>query len=314
MDLLCRVLITKCAIDLLAKVSTDRNMKIISIITSLAISSVSVWAETPEPYVLGELSMRKEGVPRGEIREFQFHSKIYEGTERRTQVYVPQQYKEGEELALMVVQDGTWFAREEGRYRLPCVVDNLIHRGEIPKMAIIFTDPGLLPPQKEGGEPVKNRSFEYDSIGPLYSEFLVQELIPEVERRYHLKLTKDPTKRTICGASSGASCAFTVAWERPDQFRNVISFIGSFVDLRGAHNYPPMIRKAERKPIRIFLQGGRNDNDNDYGNWPLANEQMAAAFRYKDYDHQFVMGHEGHNAKHAGAIFPDVLRWIWMEK
>lgn len=299
---------------MLLKASIYRGMKIISALVMLTLAKPLLTAEAPVPYVLGEMSKPQEGVPKAELKEFQFRSEIYARTERRVQVYVPKQYQEGEELALMVVQDGSSFAREEGAYRMPTVLDNLIHRGEIPKMVVIFTDPGLLPPRKEGGKPGKNRDVEYNSLGRKYSEHLLKELIPEVEQRFNLNITEDPTKRAIAGSSSGAICAFTVAWERPDKFGNVISFIGSYVDLRGGHNYPPMIRKTKKKPIRIFLQGGTNDNDNMFGNWPLANQQMASAFRYKGYDHKLVMGHEGHNAKHGAAILPEVMRWIWAAK
>ena len=114
--------------------------------------------------------------------------------------------------------------------------------------------------------------------------------------------------------SSGGICAFTAAWERPDEFSKVLSNIGSFVNIRGGHNYEAMIRKTERKPIRVFLQDGTGDLDNQHGNWPLANQQMAAALKFKNYDYEFVMGDGAHTGKHGGAILPDSLRWLWREK
>jgi len=102
-----------------------------------------------------------------------------------------------------------------------------------------------------------------------------------------------------------------VAWERPDRFRKVVSHIGSFTNIRGGYVYPSLIRKTERKPIRVSLQDGSNDLDNPYGNWPLANQQMAAALKFAGYDYKFEFGDGGHTGKHGGSIFPDTLRWIW---
>ena len=138
---------------------------------------------------------------------------------------------------------------------------------------------------------------------------LLTEIVPAVGKDYNL--TKNPELRAICGNSSGGICAFSVAWHRPDQFRKVLSHIGSFVDIRGGHAYPPMIRKSARKPIRVLLQDGEADLDNQFGNWPLANQQMAKALAFKDYDYKFVYGTEAHNGIHGGVIFPDSLRWLW---
>lgn len=111
--------------------------------------------------------------------------------------------------------------------------------------------------------------------------------------------------------SSGGICAFTVAWERPDLFRKVLSHIGSFTNIKGGHVYPALIRKSEKRPLRVFLQDGSNDLDNEHGNWPLANQQMAAALKFSEYDYQFVFGEGAHNGNHGGAIFPESLRWLW---
>ena len=119
--------------------------------------------------------------------------------------------------------------------------------------------------------------------------------------------------RAIAGISSGGICAWTVAWERPDAFRKVLSHVGSFTNIRGGHVYPALIRKAERKPIRVFLQEGENDLDNLFGSWPLANRQMAAALKFAGYEHKFVMGKDGHNSRHGGAILPESLRWLWQD-
>jgi enterochelin esterase family protein len=194
---------------------------------------------------------------------------------------------------------------------VPIVFDNLIARGELPPVIAIFINPGHDPSKGEPKGPwsVSNRSFEYDSLGDRYAQFLITEILPEVGKTY--KLTDDPEQRAICGASSGGICAFTVAWERPDAFRKVLSTIGSFVNLRGGNAYPSLIRKTEKKPLRVFLQDGENDLDNPFGNWPIANQQMDAALRYMKYDVQFVFGDGAHTSKHGGSIFPEAVKWLW---
>ncbi|MCB0611630.1 MAG: gluconolactonase, partial [Lewinella sp.] len=167
----------------------------------------------------------------------------------------------------------------------------------------IFINPGEIPPAKSGQEPRKNRSFEYDTLSGDYAKFVIEEMIPEVAKTY--RLTEQREGRAISGASSGGICAWTAAWERPDYFHKVSSHIGSFTNIRGGHVYPALIRKTEPKPIRVHLQEGSNDLDNLHGNWPLSNQQMAAALKFAGYDYQFVMGDGAHNRKHSGAIFPD---------
>src|SRR5215813_7580413 len=98
-------------------------------------------------------------------------------------------------------------------------------------------------------------------------------MLPEVGKTLNLR-------QDAAGISSGGICAFTAAWERPDLFSKVLSHVGSFTNIRGGDVYPGMIRKTERKPIRVFLQDGSNDLDNEHGSWPLANQQMAAALKY----------------------------------
>jgi enterochelin esterase family protein len=175
----------------------------------------------------------------------------------------------------------------------------------------VFIQPGEFPSGKPDVKPRSNRSFEYDSLGDQYTRFLLEEIIPEVKKQY--KITDDPTGRAICGNSSGGICAFTVAWERPDQFGKVVSHIGSFTNIRGGHVYHALIRKTEKKPIRIFLQDGENDLDNLHGNWPLANQEMAAALKFAGYDYKFVYGDGKHSGKHGGSIFPDTMRWLWRD-
>lgn len=264
-----------------------------------------------EDYVPGPDAMPKEGVPKGEVTQHRWKSEIFPGTERDYWVYVPAQYDGSEPAAVLICQDGGGFVRENGPFRAPTVLDNLIHAGDIPVTIGIFINPGEVPPAREGQKPRKNRSFEYDTLSDQYARFLIEEILPEVGKM--AKLSDDPAMRVVCGNSSGGICAFTAAWERPDVFGKVISHIGSFTNIRGGHVYPALIRKTDPKPIRVFLQEGENDLDNLHGNWPLANEQMAKALAYAGYDYQFVMGTGRHSARHGGAIFPDTLRWIFRE-
>ncbi|TLD71221.1 esterase family protein [Phragmitibacter flavus] len=268
----------------------------------------------PEP-VLGPDSMVKPDVPKGVLTTFTWdQSKIFPDTKRQVSVYTPANHDPKKETAVMVFQDGHSYLNLTGEFRVTTVLDNLIHAKEIPPLIAIFIDPGHKGDTKpESPWRNNNRSFEYDTLSPDYAQFLLEEILPEVSKTLRLKLTTDPEQRAICGASSGGICAWTVAWQRPDAFRKVVSSIGSFTNIRGGDAYPGMIRKTENKPIRAFFQEGINDLDNQHGSWPLGNMQMQAALKFKNYDHQFVWGHGTHNGKHAGAIFPDALRWLWRE-
>jgi enterochelin esterase-like enzyme len=270
----------------------------------------SLWAV--DDYQLGKDSMRQEGVPRGKVTEHDWNtSKIYPGTERKYWIYVPAQYDGTKPACVMVVQDGQGAVAENGQYRMPVVFDNLIHQGEMPVTIGIFINPGVIPPAAAGAQPRRNRSYEYDRVSDDYARFLIEEILPQVSKDY--KLTDDPDGRAICGSSSGGICAFSVAWHRPDAFRKVVSHVGSFTNIQGGHVYPSLIRKSEKKPLRVFLQDGSGDLDNMFGNWPLANQEMAAALKYKGYDYKFEFGDGAHNGKHGGSIFPDTMRWVWRD-
>ncbi len=262
-------------------------------------------------YKHGPDSERQEGVPRGTVTKHTWESKIFPGTVRDYWVYVPAQYDPKKPACVMVFQDGKWYVDEKRDFRVPIVFDNLIHKGEMPVTIGIFINPGVIHDAK-GKVVHKNRSFEYDTLSNQYARFLEKEILPEVGKKYNLR--QDAAGQAICGISSGGICAFTVAWERPDLFSKVLSHVGSFTNIRGGDRYPGMIRKTPRKNIRVFLQAGEKDLDNQHGNWPLANKQMEAALKFKDYDYYFVMGSEGHNGKHGGAILPDSLRWLWRDE
>jgi gluconolactonase len=262
-------------------------------------------------YPLTADSERQPGVPAGRLSKTTWTSTVFPGTVRDYWVYVPAQYQPSSPAALMVFQDGGRYVAEDGRWRVPIVFDNLIHRGEMPVTIGLFVDPGVLPARTGDQQARYNRSFEYDALGDRYARFLIEELLPEVGRSY--ALSADPNLRAIGGSSSGASCAFTVAWNRPDAFRRVLSFIGSYTGLRGADGYPTLIRKTEPKPLRVFLQDGSRDLDIYSGSWWVANQDVARALEYAGYDVRFVTGEGGHDGLHGSAVLPEALRWLWRD-
>jgi sugar lactone lactonase YvrE/enterochelin esterase-like enzyme len=260
-------------------------------------------------YKPGPDSERRAGVPQGKVTRHAWTSKIYPGTARDYWVYAPAQYKPDKPAAVMVFQDGGGFAAEDGAWRVPIVFDNLIRRGEIPVTIGIFINPGVLAARVANEQARSNRSHEYDTITDWYARFLLEEILPEVAKSFNL--SKDPNDRAVAGSSSGAICAFTVAWQRPDAFRRVLSFIGSYTNLRGGEIYASLIRKTEPKPIRVFLQDGEKDLNISAGNWFIANQDMASALEYAGYDVTHVWGAEAHNSRHGASILPDALRWLW---
>lgn len=287
---------------------TDMFSRFVLAATLLAVAAP---LRAAEDYKHGADSERHEGVPQGKVEKYHWKSQVFPGTQRDYWVYVPAQYQADKQTCVMVFQDGETYVKEQGDFRTPIVFDNLIHKTEMPVTIGIFINPGVIPAAKPGEGPRKNRSFEYDTLSDQYARFLLEEILPEVGKQY--RITTDPEGRAICGISSGGICAFTVAWERPDAFRKVLSHVGSFTNIRGGHVYPALIRKTEPKPIKVFLQDGSGDLDNLHGNWPLANQEMAAALKFAKYDYQFVYGDGGHNGKHGGAILPDSLRWLWKD-
>ncbi len=268
-------------------------------------------AVTQTQYPLTADSERQPGVPSGRLTKHAWTSAVFPGTQRDYWVYVPAQYRPETPAAVMVFQDGGRFVADDGRWRVPVVFDNLIHRGEMPVTVGVFVDPGVAPAPRPDQQPRFNRSFEYDAVGDRYARFLLDELLPEVGKS--VNLTSDPSLRAIGGSSSGGICAFTVAWNRPDAFRRVLSFIGSYTGLRGGDSYPTLIRKSEPRPIRVFLQDGRRDLDIYSGNWWVGNQAMASALEYAGYDVRFVVGDGGHDSNHGSAILPDALRWLWRD-
>jgi sugar lactone lactonase YvrE len=205
------------------------------------------------------------------------------------------------------------------QWNAPTVFDNLIARGELPVIIGVFVTPGVV----RAADPAYaldrfNRSYEYDGLGDAYARFLLEELLPFVETKATadgraIRLSPSGNDRAIGGSSSGAICAFTAAWERPDAFTRVFSAIGTFVGLRGGDRYPTLIRKTEPKPIRVFLQDGANDLNIFGGDWWMANQTMERALTFAGYDVRHVWGEGGHNGRQGTAIFPDAIRWLWRD-
>jgi len=264
-------------------------------------SQLEVWAIHPD-------SREHPGVPKGTLRQMPpWDSQIFTGTKRDWWVYVPAQYRDDTPAAVMVFQDGNG-----PRAWVPTVFDNLIAKGEMPPTVGVFLEPG------GRTNPRDNRSFEYDSLSDLYARFLLEEILPEVEKT--VKLRHDPASRAIAGQSSGGICAFTVAWQRPNEFSKVISWTGSFTNIAagsdlhsGGHNYEALVRRVPKKPIRIVVQDGSNDLDNVNGNWFLANQALAKSLEFAGYDYRTDWGPGFHNYLHGRAIFPDSLRWLWRD-
>ncbi|WP_040889662.1 alpha/beta hydrolase [Zavarzinella formosa] len=266
--------------------------------------------QAADDYKFGPDSIRHEGVPVGKVIKDTWTSKVFPDTVRNYSVYVPAQYDGKTPACVMIFQDGSGYASETQAFRATIVMDNLIHQKAIPVMIGIFIDPGTVPnPDGKGGR--SNRSFEYDTPSPQYATFLEKEILPQVAKSYNLRT--DAAGRGIGGISSGGICAFAAAWERPDLFSKVLSHVGSFTNIRGGDVYPGIIRKTERKPIKVWLQDGSNDLDNLHGHWPLANLQMAAALKFMKYDYRFEFGDGPHGGRHGGAEMPASLKWLWQD-
>jgi enterochelin esterase-like enzyme len=279
---------------------------------SLISLSLTIQAQD-DTYKYGPDSERHDGVPKGVINTHTWESKIYANTKRTYYVYVPAQYNANSPAALMVFQDGGAYAKEDGDFRVPIVFDNLIHQKQMPVTIGLFVDPGYWTSAAAPENPFRaqNRSYEYDDVSDQYATFLITELIAELKKTYNI--SDDPMMHAIAGLSSGGICAFTAAWFRPDYFHKVLSHIGSFTDIRGGHIYPALIRKSGKKDIKVFLQDGNKDLNNNYGDWWLANLQMESSLKFRGYDYKFVAGTGGHTGKHGGSILPESLKWLWSD-
>ncbi|HEV8137156.1 MAG TPA: SMP-30/gluconolactonase/LRE family protein [Pyrinomonadaceae bacterium] len=283
------------------------------IIAIVVLAWQTTFAQITDNYQPGPDSKPQSGVPKGEVIKLNFDkSKIFPDTARDYWIYIPAQYNPDKPACVFICQDGI-------RWEAPTVFDNLIYKKEIPITIGVFVAPGVVKTANANGALDRfNRSFEYDGLGDGYARFLLDELLPEVETKKTsdgrvIRLSHEGNDRLIAGASSGAIAAFTAAWERPDAFTRVFSSIGTFVDLRGGMRYPSLIRRYEPKPIRVFLQDGSGDLNIYGGDWWMANQTMERALVFAGYEVEHVWGDGGHTGKHATAIFPDALRWLWKD-
>jgi enterochelin esterase-like enzyme len=297
-------------------------------VTGIAGQAFGQTPQTPNPnihYHLGPDSLPQDGVPKGEIRgPFTLPSQAYPGTSHTYWVYVPAQYNPSTAASLMIFNDGQAFMAPEGDMRAQNVMDNLIYRREIPVMIGVFINPGRRPDQpepnlKEWGDKTTNRPTEYNTLDDRYARVIVDELLPVLYKEYNI--SKDPDQHGIGGESSGAIVAFTVAWQRPDQFRKVLSIVGSFVNLRGGDAYADLVLKSEKKPIRVFLQDGRNDHRgtrpggtyDQSRDWFYQNVRLMKALTEKGYDVNYTWGMNEHGGKMGGPILPEMMRWLWRD-
>ena len=276
-------------------------------------------------YRLGPDSLPQEGVPKGDIRgPFVLPSNAYPGTQHTYWIYVPAQYDATVPAALMVFQDGQAFKEEKGDIRAQNVMDNLIYRREIPVMIGVFINPGRTPEQpepnaQEWGDRTTNRPTEYNTLDDKYARVVTEELMPALYKDYNI--SKDPEMHGIGGSSSGAIAAFTVAWERPDHFRKVLSNVGSFTNIRGGHVYPEKVLTSEKKPMRVYLCDGRNDNRGLRGtgeydqtrDWFFQNVRLMKALTQKGYDVNYSWSMNLHGQKYGGMIMPEMMRWLWRD-
>ena len=253
----------------------------------------------------------RPGTPEGAIAVYPAWNgaKVFPGTTRDVSVYTTPGLDRTQPAALLVCQDGAGYLAPNGPVRAAKVLDVLTAKGQIGPTVAVFVNPGQLTGSDE--PPAVQRSVEYDSMTPDYGRFLLEDLLPFVAEAEGLTLSQDPALRTLCGISSGGICAFTAAWHFDHAFGRVLSHCGSFVNIKGGHNWPFILRSTPRKALRVFLQSGSGDGVHFTGDWPLANQTMAKALEWSGYDHRFEFGVGGHSLRHAGAIFAESLRWLW---
>lgn len=245
------------------------------------------------------------GGRKGELREMgEMKSATYPNTTRKWYVYLPPAFDSAKEYPVLIGTDAQWDREWQAN-----AIENCAREGKIPPTVGIFIEPG----QDKPGN-YSNRSYEYDRLSGDYSKLLLTEVMPQVEKI--VKLSHDPSQRACVGVSSGGICGFTSCWEHPEEFSTFISAVGSFDDIahgeslkEGGHNYPFILRLSEKKPIRAFLQDGSRDLDNQFGNWFLGNQQLAAALRFKGYDVQWHPGEGFHSSDHLRSIFDQALVW-----
>lgn len=299
---------------------------LLSVCVSLPGQTPAAPAQDPDAYYhLGPDSLPETGIPQGAMHgPYTLPSNAYPGTSHTYFVYVPAQYNRLVPTDLMVFNDGQALMNPEGDLRAPNVLDHLIYRREIPVMIAVFINPGRRPDQPEPtlhewGDKTTNRPTEYNTLDDKYARVIVDELLPAIRKDYNI--TSDPEGRGIGGVSSGAIAAFTVAWQRPNEFHKILSIVGSFVNLRGGDAYADLVLQSDKKPFRIFLQDGRNDNrglrpDGTYDqrrDWFFQNVRLMKALTEKGYEVNYTWGMNKHGSKMGGAVLPDMMRWLWRD-
>ena len=282
----------------------------------------------------GPLSYLEPGVPSGTLSPKLIHtSKIYDGMKSEYWIYVPAQYDPKTPAALMVFQDGEWYLDRNGNMLVLNVIDNLIAQKKIPVLICVFINPGDISesPDTATYKFVKSysekwqrtlkdsmRSTLYDTVSDRYPKFLCDELLAEVAAKYNIR--KDAYSRAITGLSSGGICSFNAAWQMPEQFSRVISWIGSFASIQwkedplnpdGGQDYPEKILREPKRNIRVWLEDGSGDLENKWGSWTLDNIRMANALKMANYDFHFSFGSGTHNAGHGAVEFPGEMIWLW---
>ena len=256
------------------------------------------------------------GVPHGEFLKGTItDSTLYPGATNFFEVYVPAQYDPAKPACLLLRLDG--LGKNEST-----VLDNLIAKKEIPVTIGVGITPGAIwkdPPGTPDRHAIRfNRSYEFDSTNGRFSDFVLNELLPAVQKlktqdRRPIRLSPDGNDHAVTGASTGGSGAFNLAWERPDQFTRVYYVIGSLLALRGGNEFPALIRKTEPKPIRIFIEDGSTDINSLFGSWFENSMSLVSALTFAGYDVGHAWGTHGHNGSTGAAIFPDVMRWLWRD-
>ncbi|MGH9328045.1 MAG: SMP-30/gluconolactonase/LRE family protein [Terriglobia bacterium] len=239
-------------------------------------------------------------------------SKIFPDAAHTITVYVPAEYTGSDPACTLVVLDGLLF-------HTPVVLDNLIAQHAMPVTVAIGVSPGVVNSATPPANPRFDRSLEFDSLNDRFARFLLDEVIPAVERHrtpdgIQIRLSTSADDRAIAGASTGGIGAFTVAWQRPNAFHRVFTAIGTFVGMRGGERYYVLVRKTEPKPLRIFMEDGVHDEwlgGPEMGDWWLSNLTMSRALEFAGYDVRHVWGDGTHSGAQAAAIFPEVMRWLW---
>ena len=236
------------------------------------------------------------GVTAGKLMDVAVTAKVFPGANRTVQVYIPAGYVERTPAPFMVLQDGPSYVT---RFKLPTVLDNMIASKQLPQMLAIFVP-------NAGGR----RSVEYDTLSDAYVRFVLEDVLPAVEAGAPVKLTTDPEGRSAGGHSSGGIAAFTMGWERPDQFRRILTHSGSFVSIRGGDKYPGIVKAMPVKPLRVFMSVGTKDNEAP--RWQRGNENLAVAFKEKAYHYRLVIQNDGTHAQtYPASILPESLLWLW---